>query len=226
MSGTLQQRFTKLAERIDAMTPRERGLIFFSTLTLLFFLTNSLVLTPINKNNQQLEQMLHTRLGQLKTLEDKTQIALDADKTDVDAEQKMRLKTLREQLAQHDPTRPGTNSSLVQPTEMVALVEQILSRNHALQVIHIENLPPELLDKPATGSTAPANTSASGVFRHGMQIELRGRYIDIVNYLRELETLPWKIYWGRFALNAEEYPNSRMTLVIYTLSLRPGWMGT
>lgn len=226
MSDTLQQRFSKLAERIDARTPRERGLIFFSTLAALFFLANSLVLAPIHKNNLQLEQALRARLGQVKTLEEQTQIALNADKIDVNAEQSLRLKSLREQLAQHDPARPGVGSSLVQPTEMVALVEQILSRNHALQVIHIENLPPELLDKPTTGTAAPASTSASGVFRHGMQIELRGRYIDIVNYLHELETLPWKIYWGRFALNAEEYPNSRMTLVIYTLSLRPGWMGT
>lgn len=226
MSDMLHPGFTKLAERIDVMTLRERALIFFSAMATLFFLANSLVLTPMFKHNQQQEQALGARLGQVTQLEEQMQIALNADKNDVDAEQNLRLKSLRDQLAQRDPAQAGANRNLVPPTEMVALVEQILSRNRVLQVIHVENLPSELLDAPATGSAPAASTQASGIFRHGMQIELRGRYIDIVNYLRELEALPWKMYWGRFTLTAEDYPNSRMTLVIYTLSLRPGWMGT
>ena len=226
MSDTLRLRLTKIAERIDVMTLRERALIFFSAMAALFFVANSLVLTPLFKHNQQQEQALRVRLGQVTQLEEQMQVALNADKNDVDAEQRLKLKSLRDQLAQHDPAQAGANGNLVPPTEMVELVEQILSRNRALQVIHVENLPPELLDAPPTGSNPAARTQASGIFRHGMQIELRGRYIDIVNYLRELEALPWKMYWGRFTLTAEDYPNSRMTLVIYTLSLRPGWMGT
>ena len=225
MSDALRQRFTHLAERIDMMTLRERGLIFFSLMAILFFLSNSLVLTPLFKHNQQHEQALSARHAQVKQLEEQIQVALDSDKNNVDAEQNLRIKNLREQLAQNDPVQAGAIRNLVPPTQMVELVEQILSRNRNLQVIHVENLPPELLDAPAI-KTLAAPVPDSGIFRHGMQIELRGRYMDIVNYLRELESLRWKMYWGRFTLVAEDYPNSRITLVIYTLSLRSGWMGT
>lgn len=226
MNDMLRQRYTQLAERHDAMTLRERGLIFFSVMAVLYFFSNSLVLTPIFKYNQQQEQILSTRHTQVKKLEEQIQQALNGDKNDVAAEQQRRLQALRDQLAQHDPALAGANRSLVSPTEMVELVEQILLRNRALQVIHFENLPPELLETSTPGSVTAGAAAAAGIFRHGMQIELRGRYVDIVHYLHELESLPWKMYWGRFALSAEDYPNSRMTLVIYTLSLRPGWVGT
>lgn len=225
MNDMLRQRYTQLAERIDTMTLRERGLIFFSVMAALYFLANSLVLTPVYKHNQQQEQTLNARHQQVQQLEEQIQHALNVDNNDAAAAQQLRLKALRDQLAQHDPALAGANRSLVSPTEMVELVEQILLRNRALQVIHIENLPPELLEASTSGSV-PAATNAAGIFRHGMQIELRGRYVDIVNYLHALESLPWKMYWGRFALSAEDYPNSRMTLVIYTLSPRPGWVGT
>ncbi len=226
MTDTLRRSFTQLAERIDVMTLRERGLIFFSLMAVLYFAANNLVLTPTFKYNQQQEQTLRARHDQIKQLDEQMQSALRANHNDVDAEQQLRLKSLRAQLAQRDPTQAGASRSLVPPTEMVALVEQILSRNRSLQVIRVENLPPELLDAPTTGSAPAVSTATSRIFRHGMQIELRGRYVDIVNYLRELEVLPWKMYWGRFTLTAEDYPNSRMTLVIYTLSLQSGWMGT
>lgn len=226
MSQSLREDLTKIAVRIDTLTLRERALIFFSTMAVLFFVANSLVLTPAFKNNQQYEQLLSARQAQVQQLEMQVQSALNSGQSDVDAEQNLRLKALRAQLMQHDPAQAGTTRKLIPPTEMVTLVEQILSRNHALQVIHIENLAPESLGASGSGSTPTANTPVTGIYRHGMQIELRGRYVDIVNYLHELETLPWKMYWGRFTLLAEDYPNSRMTLVIYTLSLRPGWMGT
>lgn len=226
MSGTSHPRIAQLAERIDMMTLRERALIFFSLMAILFFAANGLVLTPIFKNNQRQEQALSARIQQVQQLDEQMQSVLKADKNDADAEQSIRLRNLRNQLAEHDPTRQGSQRSLIPPTEMVALVEQMLTRNHALQIIHVENLPPELLDAPPADKATAASAPATGIFRHGMQIELRGRYIDIVNYLRELEALPWKIYWGRFTLTTEDYPNSRMTLVIYTLSLQSGWVGT
>lgn len=225
MSQSLRASLTKIGVRIDTLTLRERALIFFSTLAVLFFVANSLVLTPMFKSNQQYEQLLSARQAQAQQLEMQMQSALNSGQSDVDAEQNLRLKALRAQLMQHDPAQGGATRKLIPPTEMVTLVEQILSHNRALQVIHIENLAPESLD--GSGSSTPtANTPATGIYRHGMQIELRGRYVDIVNYLHELEALPWKMYWGRFTLLAEDYPNSRMTLIIYTLSLRPGWMGT
>jgi MSHA biogenesis protein MshJ len=46
----------------------------------------------------------------------------------------------------------------------------------------------------------------------------------MVDYMHALETLPTQLFWGKAQLDAEEYPNVRLTLTLYTLSLDPKWM--
>ena len=63
------------------------------------------------------------------------------------------------------------------------------------------------------------------VYKHGMRVELRGGYMDILRYLKSLEALPWKVFWGQAVLKTEKYPDSRLDLLIYTLSTHEGWIG-
>jgi len=106
---------------------------------------------------------------------------------------------------------------------MAKLLEQILARSHGLQLVKIESLPRAL----AVEETASTNVKTLGaiVYKHGVRIEVTGRYFDIINYLKALEALPWKVYWGQVALETEQYPTSKLTLVIYTLSRHTGWIG-
>jgi len=63
------------------------------------------------------------------------------------------------------------------------------------------------------------------MYKHGLRIQLSGQYPDILRYLGALEALPWKVFWGEVQLQTEKYPVSRVTLVIYTLSLDEAWIG-
>lgn len=86
------------------------------------------------------------------------------------------------------------------------------------------------------GGPAPAATAAPGpaqtqvaqalalLYRHGVEVTVRGNYLDMVDYLATLEAMPDRLYWGRAALTVEQYPNSRLTLTVYTLSLDQKWM--
>ncbi|OGI42866.1 MAG: hypothetical protein A2150_02140 [Candidatus Muproteobacteria bacterium RBG_16_64_11] len=62
-------------------------------------------------------------------------------------------------------------------------------------------------------------------YRHGMRIELKGGYLDMLAYLREVENLPWKMFWGQVTLQVEQYPVSRLVLHVYTLSTQESWIG-
>jgi MSHA biogenesis protein MshJ len=53
---------------------------------------------------------------------------------------------------------------------------------------------------------------------------LQGSYLDMVSYMEALEQLPVQLFWGKAKLDAQQYPNSRLTLTLYTLSLDPKWM--
>jgi MSHA biogenesis protein MshJ len=73
------------------------------------------------------------------------------------------------------------------------------------------------------GAAAPAATAAL-LYRHGVEVTVRGNYLDMVNYMDALESMPTQLFWGRAQLEVEEYPSSRLTLTLYTLSLDQKWM--
>lgn len=53
---------------------------------------------------------------------------------------------------------------------------------------------------------------------------MQGSYLDLLSYLRTLEALPWHMLWGRISLVADKYPQSTLTITIYTLSLNETWL--
>lgn len=225
MKTDFRKLLRELAERIDALTLRERGIVFVTVLVLLYFTASSLVFGPLRSQQQRLESELKIKREQVATLNAQVQKIVHNATRDPDKENAEKLKSLRERLGLVDPRLAGVTQSLVSPRDMARFVEQVLTRNRALQVIKVESLEPAPMDaQPAAGKGA-APAAASGVHRHGMRIEVRGRYSDLVKYLRALEAMPWKVFWGQVTLLSEEPPMSRLTLVIYTLSLHPGWIG-
>jgi MSHA biogenesis protein MshJ len=132
-----------------------------------------------------------------------------------------RLVMLRQQLKGLDDTLAQTTTGLVSPKEMARLVEQVLSRNRRLTVVKVESLPATPLVDVAAGATA----GQAGVYKHGMRIELRGNYLDILAYLKALESLSWRVFWGQASLQSDGQSASRFTLQIYTLSTHESWIG-
>jgi MSHA biogenesis protein MshJ len=79
---------------------------------------------------------------------------------------------------------------------------------------------------PGVVAAAPpvAPKQAPLLYRHGVEIELQGSYLDMVNYMEALESMPTQLFWGKANLNADDYPNARLSLTLYTLSLAPKWI--
>ncbi|ELX08229.1 hypothetical protein Jab_2c02750 [Janthinobacterium sp. HH01] len=70
----------------------------------------------------------------------------------------------------------------------------------------------------------PAAAPAPLLYRHGVQLVLQGSYLEMIDYLEALEALPTQLFWGAAALDAEQYPQARLTLTLYTLSLDQKWI--
>ncbi len=124
---------------------------------------------------------------------------------------------------------------------MASLLEDLLKRNKRLQLVKMTTLPAaELLGRDPAG-TSPAGMAqppeagqpqvgsgqASGqnnIFKHGVELTLRGSYFEMLDYLVQVESLPWQMYWGRLRLEARDYKRPELTLTLYTLSLDKAWL--
>ena len=49
------------------------------------------------------------------------------------------------------------------------------------------------------------------------QLVLRGDYFEIMNYLKRLEEIPWRLYWDKFDYTVSKYPEGVATVLFYTL---------
>jgi MSHA biogenesis protein MshJ len=220
MIETLKLRWRALSERINALGIRERALVFVAILAVLYVIAAQLVFAPMQAQRDSLQKQIKAKRDQVQAYEMQIQ-SLAGGMPDASSPAGSRLAALRQQLKTLDESLARTTTGLVDPKEMARLVEQVLSRNHRLTVVKVESLPATPLVESAAGKPA----ASAGVYKHGMRIELKGSYLDILAYLKALEGLPWKVFWGQASLTSDNTPVSRLTLTVYTLSTHEGWIG-
>jgi MSHA biogenesis protein MshJ len=77
-------------------------------------------------------------------------------------------------------------------------------------------------ETPSAPKPAPPMTGL--LYRHGVQVTVRGNYLDMIDYMATLESLPTQLFWGQADFAVEDYPRAHVTLTLYTLSLDPKWL--
>jgi len=108
---------------------------------------------------------------------------------------------------------------------MAALLEQVFNRNGRLQLASMTTLPVTLLIEPLPeAASSPAAAQEPKMYKHGVQITVRGSYADLLQYLTALEKLPTRMFWGEAKLRVVQYPTAELTLALYTLSLDKTWL--
>jgi len=222
----MNEQFTQLIERIDAMELRQRVLLLAAGLTLLFFVADTFAIQPaLNKqkaSTQAIDEwesrldLLRHRTGMLSGLSPENQRSeLQAQLDDLDAQLDERL------------------GGLLAPDQAMDVLEQVLEQEQGLVLreVNASNKPlsgTELLDRDdATRDDNPFSPGAgnndellsTGIGRYQLQLQLEGSYLATLRYLRALEALPWKFFWESVDYEVTEYPAARITLDIYTLGI-------
>lgn len=217
----LRTLFKKYADRVNGLAPRERGIVFVAILVVLYSAAANLLFPPLNAEQTRLKKQLADKRVQVQTFDAQIQAALAKSAVDPDAPNRAKRAQLEAQLKTIEADLATVTARLVSPKEMAPMVEQILLKNRRLELVRVESLPPEPLQKLAAVAGGGSGLTA---YRHGMHLELRGNYLDILAYLKDLEALPWKVFWGQLNLKVEKHPTSYVTLRIYTLSTQAGWI--
>lgn len=224
------KRYWELAcNKIDGMSLRERVMIFAAAAFVMIALMNATLLDPLLSKQKSLSAQVVQQQEKMKELQAQMQGLLQAKSDDEHSPLRTRLAQLKQQLQQQDSYLQSRRDRLVEPAKMTALLEQVLNKNSKLQLVGLKTLPVGFLIPPATGTAQPAVTAnASGmqkqIFKHGVQITVRGGYLDLLQYLTALEKLPAQMFWGEISLSVDQYPDAVLTLTLYTLSLDKTWL--
>jgi len=237
---TPKQRWLQLSARVDALTPRERVLALAATIAIVAGIG---WMASVGQSLRKQDQ-LHRQIGQ----QHDTVAALEADiaqklavgRDDPDAPLRERLGAVRAETARMTDELRAMQSGLVAPERVAPLLESMLRVHGRLKLVALKTLPVGSLSDLAQAGAQPADPVSSAnagaaapkaavrapdlLFRHGVELTVRGSYLDMVDYMTTLEALPTQLFWGKAQLEVEQYPTVNLTLTLYTLSLDPKWM--
>jgi len=223
----MKEKFTQWLARIDALSLRERGLFLFVMVFVIYLAWDNVLVGSLDTERNQLARQIGDVRAQTAKIEAQVQATLSAHSLDPDRENRERLKQLKSELPALDTQLKDMTLGLIEPRQMSKVLEQVLRRDTDLHLVRIESLAPRPLIDATTkeAGTQGEDSQLAGVYKHGLAIEFEGTYLDTLRYLKVLEGLPWQFYWDNVELHVDSYPDAHVTITVYTLSLREGWIG-
>lgn len=244
MNASFIQFWTSITEKFDALNQRERWLVFGALLAVIYVAINMLLLEPVLLQKKLLSNAISTDEAQTQVLQQQLAQYAGKNVNDPDAQNKQRIAVLQANLLSMEHQLNNLQTTLIQPDKIPELLRSLLKKNGKLKLIELKTLAVTgLLDSVATkdANASPAiaaqvqNTTTTTekyiapVFKHGVEITIEGRYLDLLAYVSELERTPWHILWSKVALNPDanityEWPSNRLKLTVYTLSLDQTWL--
>ncbi|MGA7178997.1 MAG: hypothetical protein WBX11_05340 [Thiobacillaceae bacterium] len=222
----LKQRWQVWSLRIDALSFRERLLIFLAVAGATLSLMLVGLIEPALKRQEQM--LLNASALQQENFALKAQL--------IEAEQKSKsekngdLKRLRAEAATLEQTVKSHESGMVPPEKMIDALKSLLAAQPGLTLLSLHTSAPSPVLQETADEAAPAATSQAAavppkeqLYRHGMELQVQGSYAGLTEYMRHLEGLPSPIQWEDLSLDARRYPTLEMTLKLNTVSREPNW---
>ena len=216
------ERLRKLGASVDALSLRERLMLFVGALVVIGGLWEALLAGPLEARELAASRQIATARDRLTQLDQAMELAARGIGDGMPAHLDRR-RALEAQIVAGEQTVRIFTSDLVGPAQMREVLEALIERQKGLTLVRAVNLEVRPLIERAESDTTGSNEAM--LYRHGLTLELEGSFLDCLEYLEAVERLPWKLYWGALRLETLDYPTNAIRVDIFTLSLDEEWIG-
>jgi MSHA biogenesis protein MshJ len=191
-----------IASRIDEMTLRQRGMLFVTLSLAVVALAHMLLIEPVLVKQKALIERSKRDQSQLSAVRAQLESVIRQQQTDPE---QTALRALEQQLAAAEKALATKKEGFAAATRLPGLLKDLLGSGRAVKLESLRVLPGTQLE-------------GSPLYRHGVEMTITGTYFELLQYLSDLERLPARLLWGSAELQAEHYPDVRLTLQVFTLS--------
>jgi len=229
------QQIIKFEKYLDSLSKRDQIALFVTFFVVVMMIWVELIYAPLNDDITLVEHEISQKTSEIDVLQVKMLALQKNISADPDAENRRQLKKYMEESMLLDEALAKTATQIVHPKEMASLLEKLLKSHNGLKFVSLKNKPatPEFvksLSESDTESEAEAvadgsTENVSTIYRHSVVMQMEGSYHDALLYLKKLEQLPWRFFWQSVEIETSAYPNTSITLEVYTLGLREGLVG-
>jgi MSHA biogenesis protein MshJ len=206
-----------LESRFSKLTKRERSVVLLGGVGAILLLGFSVVDVSLAKYKMLDKQLIQAR-ADTAIAKAQAQALVGQLAKNPDEYARQRIAELSEQIETLDVQMQGVNRGLVPPERMAQILEEMLAHSSHVQLIKLRTLPVSYLIEREQSGGGP------NVYKHGIEMTLQGRYLELLDYLNRLEALPWQMFWAHAHMDANDYPSVRITVTVFTLSLDKHWL--
>lgn len=198
-----------LLARIDDMSLRERAMLFASISLVILLLAYAALLDPVLRKQKSLIDRVARDQNQINEIRGQIEQIVRAGDAKGRHPEQVAVEALERQIAELDRSLTARQSGLIAPERLPALLRDILGRSKGVELESLRLLP---------GVPVKAGTGETSLYRHGVELAVKGSYFELVQYLEELEKRSSVLLWGSVELQVDQYPDVRLRVVIHSLS--------
>ena len=213
------------AAKLDELSLRERGLVLAALAGGVALLAYATALQPLQREKRAHLERITLAQTQLKAIDEELLKSAKGSAEDPQAAKRERIRALEAALAAADKRLEQRRAAeQLTPQQIPRLLRDVLGANRGLHVDALRVMPPaELGQRPAAdGKASNAPKAPLGQFyRHALEIEMTGTYLDLLKYLEDVEALPWRLAWSSVELKTLAYPQVQLRATLYTVSPSP-----
>lgn len=220
----LRAAWERQARRIDALSLRERAILFVSIAAVLAALFDTLVLTPQAARARQRSEAQARQAAEMTALREQF-IAQSRSADEPAGQLRHQLEAARaERTRLDDQLRQA--GSLSAGEGLSAVLQRLLARQPGLVLERLTLLEDTPVVAPAASSPAAAQRPALpvmvGMNWQGVELQVQGRYADAQRYLQALERELPGLRWGEMQLKAVGHGEPpRLQAQLFLLKVQP-----
>ena len=215
---------------LASRTQRERWLVYIVAFVVVIALGDQLFTSPLQKQIVAANSQIEAEQQNIAELQAEVATLAAQLRQDPDRVLRARIERLQADNTQLDEALNEFTVDLIQPAEMTRVLREMLADEKGLRLVRLANSqgePITLATKSTDNGegTAKQSNEEPHLYRHKLEMEVEGGYLDVLRYLKRLEALEWAFYWEGLEFSVEKYPNARVVIRLSTLGLREGWIG-
>lgn len=221
----MNKRLREYADKINALSIRERFISIVTTVVLLVFIWWNFYAEPLQLEANTLNQRNQTLDSELLVMNAMIQSIQQRIRQGVHKVRQQRLQALEVELDRTNSLLNQKTHELIEPDQMFELMQQLIFSESKLKLTGLKRkqLKPAFADEQKDGDQSENNRPR--IYRHIMQMRFEGKYRDVLNYIAGMEDLEWKLIWDKITLTIAEYPVIAVDIEISTLSESRQWVG-
>lgn len=201
----------------DGRPIRERLVFAGAALILTLLLFEGLWWGPQRERTTMVQRDVASLLAQEAALSDELDQLEERESQDPDSAISEQLDILAARIDNLDERLRGQTLQILAPEQMTSVLRDMIGTVDGMRIIGIRSEMPQRL-------VNSAEDNLPVLWRHGLVIDLQGDYLGLLDCMRRLEELPWRLYWLGMEVEAHGAGPGDFRLHVYTVSLREEWI--